>query len=34
MSDSTVLLVLLLAFNVAVGGFIFEASKLLRRNRR
>jgi hypothetical protein len=34
MSDSSVLLVLLLAFNVAVGGFIFEAFKLLRRSRR
>lgn len=34
MSDSSVLLVLLLAFNVAVAGFLFEAAKLVRRNRR
>ena len=34
MSDSTVILLWLLALNAALAGLFFEAEKLLRRNRR
>lgn len=34
MSDSAVILLWLLAMNVALGNLVFEVEKLLRRTRR